>query len=75
MKVIRRFDQYRRDLRIDLECEGCGAKELNCSAYDDRNFWDNVIPDKKCENCGKSTKDLGGEAEIMPTRYPEGMQV
>jgi hypothetical protein len=27
MKVTRRYDQHRRDLKIDLECENCQATD------------------------------------------------
>ena len=64
----------RRDCWCDLECEGCGNKETIKSAYDDRNYWDNVVPSFKCEKCKKSTNDLGLKPEVMPTRYPEGEQ-
>jgi len=64
----------RRDCWVDLECESCGNKKTIKSAYDDRNYWDNVVPAFKCDECGKSTKDLGLEVEVMPTRYPEGEQ-
>ncbi len=75
MKVVKRYNQYRRDLDIDMECESCGATETYTSAYDDHNFWDNVVPEFKCKKCGKSAKDLGIEPKIMPTRYPEGFQI
>ena len=75
MKVTKRYNQYRRDLTIDMKCEGCGATDTYKGAYDDRNFWDNVMPDFKCTACGKSTKDLGLKAEPMYTRYDEGEEV
>lgn len=75
MKVTKRYNQFRRDLTIDMECEGCGETDTYGCAYDDRNFWDNVVPSFKCKKCGKSTKDLGLEPEVMPTKYPEGYQV
>lgn len=75
MKVTRRYNQHRRDLSIDMECENCGTSATYRNAYDDRNFWDNVVPSFKCLQCGKSTKDLGLDVEIMPTRYPDGMQL
>jgi len=75
MKVIRRYNQMRRDLHIDMECESCGTKDTYGNAYDDQNFWVNVVPDFKCPECGKSTKDLGLEPTNTSTRYPEGMQV
>lgn len=74
MKVLRKYDQFRRDCSIDMECQGCGNKQTYTSAYDDRNFWDNVIPNWKCSKCGKSTNDLGLETEYIQTRYPEGEQ-
>lgn len=75
MKVLRKFDQYRRDCSVDLECEGCGYKETYTGAYDDRNFWDNVIPNTKCPKCGFTTKDLGVKNEHIETKYPEGFQI
>ena len=71
MKVIKRYNQHRRDLTIDMECEGCGNKDTYGGAYDDRNFWDNVVPSFKCKECEKSTNDLGLEPEIMPTKYAD----
>jgi transposase-like protein len=75
MKVTRRYDQHRRDLSIDMECENCQATHTYTSAYDDRNFWDNVVPNFKCKNCEKSTNDLGTPIEKMSTVYPDDMQV
>lgn len=71
MKVTERYNQHRRDLSIDMECEGCGAKDTDKSAYDDRNFWDNVVPDFKCSNCGESTNSLGLKTEPMATKYAD----
>ena len=75
MIVLRRYNQHRRDLDIDMECESCGQQETYNSAYDDRNFWDNVIPNRECKNCGKSSNDLGTDRQSIATKYPEGFQV
>ena len=87
MKVIKIYGQTRRDCKCDLECENCGNKETYGGAYDDRNFWDNVIPVLpclilasyfqlyQCSKCGKSSNDLGIKKEHIPTKYPEGFQV
>lgn len=75
MKVTRRYNQHRRDLDIDMECENCGATSSYGSAYDDANFWVNVVPNFKCPGCDKSSKDLGIEPEDIHTHYPEGFQV
>ena len=69
MKVTKRYDQHRRDLSIDMECESCRATATYKSAYDDTNFWVNVVPNFKCKECGKSSKDLGIEPEDVGTRY------
>lgn len=75
MKVTKRYNQYRRDLHIDMECENCKATATDSSAYDDTNFWVNVVPNFKCEECGKSSSDLGIEPEDTGTKYPDGMQI
>jgi len=75
MKVTKRYNQHRRDLSIDLECEGCGAAQTNKGAYDDTNFWVNVVPSFKCEKCGKSSKDLNIRPESIGNKYPDEMQV
>jgi len=76
MIVTDRYNQSRRDLSIDMECEVCAAKFTYDSAYDDQNFWDNVIPDWKCEFCGLATNDLDNPIkQHIHTRYPEGFQV
>lgn len=74
MKLIKKYNQRRRDCWADLECENCGEKETKKGAYDDYNYWQNVVPNFKCKKCGKSTKDLGIEIEQVATRYPEGEQ-
>jgi len=77
MKLIEIISQHRRDFKGKYKCEGCGNIEQDKSmdSYDDRNFHDNVIPNRKCEKCGKSTIDLGIVPQCVNTKYPEGMQV
>lgn len=75
MKVIKRYNQHRRDLTIDMECEFCKYRATYKEAYDDTNFWVNVVPNFKCERCNNSSKDLGLEPENIHTKYPEGMQI
>ena len=70
MKIIKITSQHRRDFWADMGCENCGAKD-KIRGYDDRNFHDNVIPEMKCKECGKSRNDLGIKSEPTPTRYAE----
>lgn len=74
MKIQSIINQHRRDFRAFYECEGCGGI-TNSIGYDDRHFHEHVIPNMKCEKCGKSAVELG--VKIMPrgTKYPEGMTV
>jgi len=71
MKVIKRYNQIRRDLCIDTECESCGAMDKCAFAYDDRNYWDNVVPNFKCPKCGESSNSLGIKTEQIGTKYSD----
>ena len=75
MQVIKRYNQHRRDLHIDMECENCKNKETYTSAYDDYNFWANVVPNFKCKKCDKSSNDLNIAPKSTATMYPEGYQI
>lgn len=75
MKIKKITWQYRRDFSAIYECEFCGHNQDNDAGYDDRFYHDNVIPEMKCDKCGKSTKSEGGYIDKTPTRYPEGFQV
>jgi len=71
MKLIKKYNQHRRDCDCDLECEKCGSKETLTGAYDDRNYWGNVVPDMKCGECGESTVSLNLEVAPISTRYSQ----
>ena len=75
MQVTRKYNQHRRDCWCDLKCENCAHETTYKGAYDDRNFWDNVVPSFACEKCGKSSKDLGTTTTFIETRYTDGFQV
>lgn len=77
MKLIRILNQSRRDFQGGYKCEFCEKKQTDksMSSYDDRNYHDNVIPNKKCPKCGKSTNSENGEITKTPTKYPEGFQI
>ena len=69
MKIQKIENQIRRDFYAIYECEHCGDR-VRKPGYDDANFHANVIPNMKCEKCGK-TSPLG----YIPrkTKYPEWM--
>jgi transcription elongation factor Elf1 len=75
MKIKKIASQYRRDFTALMVCEFCNAEEMDKGGYDDRNYHDNVIPNMKCKNCGKSTISEGGSIEKTETKYPEGFQI
>lgn len=59
MRLIKSYAWNRRDFWFDASCEKCGHIKKDISGYDDNNFYDNVIPDMKCEKCMESTNSLG----------------
>lgn len=77
MKLIKRLSQRRRDFQGVYKCEFCGNtdKDSSMNSYDDEFFHTEVIPSKKCKNCGESTLSKGGDITPTATRYPEGMQL
>ncbi len=75
MKVIKKLRQHRRDCTVKLECENCGNVEIDDNAYDDWNYWNNVIPDRECTECGESTNSLDLDTEAPATKYPENKTV
>lgn len=62
MKIVKTYNWNRRDFCYDAECKHCGHTENNKSGYDDNNYYNNVIPDMKCSNCGESTNSKPTDA-------------
>jgi hypothetical protein len=60
MKIIQKYNgsETGNDCWADLLCENCGTKKTNKWAYNDRYYWDIVIPSQKCPKCSKSSNDL-----------------
>lgn len=52
MKMIKMYRRISRDFRADYECEHCKHQMKNKSGYADNNYYDNVIPNVHCEECG-----------------------
>jgi len=75
MKIKEILRQNRRDFWADYECQACGHIEKNKSGYDDANFHQNVIPDMKCSQCGKSSNSMDVDYRPLQTKYPEGKTV
>jgi len=71
MKIKEITSQHRRDFRAIYQCENCGHEQEG-RGYDDDNFHSNVIPQIKCEKCGKTSP-----SDYVPraTKYPEGFQI
>jgi len=72
MRIKKITYQHRRDFSAIYKCEFCDHEQEDNSGYDDRYYHDEVIPNKKCEKCGESTKSRGGKIEHRETKYPEG---
>jgi len=63
MRIKEITSQHRRDLQAIFECEHCG-KTCRGEGYDDTNFHVNVVPNMKCDKCGKTAKE-----NFRPPRY------
>jgi hypothetical protein len=74
MEILRIDNQVRRDMWGVLKCESCNH-EQKFSGYDDKYYHDEVIPTKKCESCGESTKTMSLKVVKTPTKYPEGFEI
>lgn len=77
MRLTKILRQNRRDFQGEYQCEFCGNvyKNTGMDSYDDRYYYDNVIPHMTCSVCGKSTVSENGTIEHTPTKYPEGFQI
>jgi len=71
MKIKEIISQSRRDFTAIYECEHCGHT-YKSSGYDDNYFHQNVIPNKKCPECGKKApKDY----RALGTKYSDNQIV
>jgi len=66
MKIKKIESQYRRDFRAVYECEHCGYTKRDWG-YDDANFHQNVIPEMRCDKCGRTGKNY----RPLAPKYPE----
>lgn len=55
MQITKTYNWNRRDFSYDAKCEHCGNESKNNSGYDDANYYNNVVPDMKCDACGESS--------------------
>ena len=67
MKIKEIIYQHRRDFKAIYVCEHCGD-EHEAWGYDDTNFHQNVIPEMKCEKCGKKADK---NYSPLATKYPD----
>ncbi len=63
MRIKEKIDQHRRDFMAIYVCEHCGY-EIKGSGYDDANFHENVIPNIKCPQCGKSSDKVSSRPDV-----------
>jgi ribosomal protein L37AE/L43A len=73
--LIRKKDQNRRDFTGVYQCEGCQNTQQQGGGYDDSYFHQFVIPEMKCNKCGKSSLDMGTPLQPVKTKYPEWLEV
>lgn len=71
MRIKEIKSQHRRDFTAIYECEHCNCTHES-SGYDDNYFHSKVIPEMKCNNCGKKSDS---NYRPLTTKYPEGKQL
>lgn len=67
MKIKKIISQHRRDFTAIYVCEHCNFEEES-GGYDDKHFHQNVIPNMKCDNCGKKADS---SYRPLSTKYPD----
>lgn len=67
MKITNTYSWIRRDFYFDAKCEHCGNVEKGNSGYDDSNYYNNVVPDIKCNKCGESSNSKTVETTAPKT--------
>jgi len=65
MRIRSKRSQHRRDFHAIYECEHCGHTH-DGSGYDDANFHQNVIPNMKCAECGKTAGGVPSSSASIP---------
>jgi len=71
MKILKKISQNRRDFEAILVCEHCQATQ-KVSGYDDDYYHATVIPEIKCQSCGKRASE---DYEPQTPKYPEDLIV
>lgn len=57
MKIEKYTYRNRNDFKAIFKCEACGAED-EAWGYDEAYYHKHILPDAKCEECGKSSKDM-----------------
>jgi primosomal protein N' len=71
MKIQKITSQNRRDFQAVYVCEHCGYTEEGYG-YDDSNFHQNVIPNMKCNKCGKKSPP---DYLALSTKYDDSQTI
>lgn len=71
MKITKITDRHRRDIRFTAQCEHCNHVEKDSPGYDDDHFHRNVMPNRKCPECGETSlsKDSGTPLTAVIPKY------
>ena len=71
MKITKTYAWSRRDFYYDATCEHCGHVSKEDSGYDDSNYYNNVMPQIKCKECGESSlsKETDEPKTVIIPRY------
>ena len=58
MRVEKITFQLRNDFSATIKCEGCEKTQKLERGYSDAHYYSYVLPEIKCNSCGKSSNEL-----------------
>ena len=65
MKIKEVLSSNRNDFTATMVCEGCEHEQKLSTGYDDDPYHKFVIPNQKCDACGKCRNDLVAELKDL----------
>lgn len=74
MYITKIITQNRRDFRAYVQCEHCRSTD-EIDGYDDTYFHNKVLPERKCKNCEKSSKDGENPPSPRNPKYNDNIEV
>lgn len=75
MKITNTYNWNRRDFSYDATCEHCGHITKDSGGYDDYHYYNYVMPEVKCPQCGENSNSKATDAPktVVVPKYNENV--